>query len=248
MKSILWNRGGAVLSLLSLMVTLYLPTDAIPAYSNNNYNMLDYSQDYYNYPTTPPTPPTTQPPRRTSNGGRRTLQSVVRHHMEELDKQTQNDLKILSYLETELNQIFSCYIRLSCPRTRSAKVLAECDEIKDWPLYHQVMKMAGIRRYPYQNYAPQSRQVPSTTTTTTTSAPLLDQSYVRTGRHERVSDLLAANIVTNENFNSARDADVDEQEMYYQRDARHRPRRIRYGQQQQQYQQSAAENEIGNNE
>jgi len=245
MKSTVLSHRGAVVSLLSLMVTaLCLPTDAGPAYSDSNFNTLDYSQDYYHYPTAPPTPPTTQPTRRTSNnGGRRTLQSVVRHHMEELDKQTQNDLKILSYLETELNQIFSCYIRLSCPRTRSAKVLAECDEIKDWPLYHQVMKMAGIRRYPYQNYAPQTRQVPSTTTTTTT-APLLEHSYVRTGRHERVTGLLPANVVTNEDFNSARDADVDE-EMYYQRDARHRPRRVRYGQQ---HKQSAAENEIGNNE
>ncbi|ODN03131.1 hypothetical protein Ocin01_03554 [Orchesella cincta] len=245
MKLLLSNCGGAVLSLLGLLVTLYVPADAIPAYSSSNYNTLDYSQDYYHQPTAPPTPPTTQPPRRASNGGRRTLQSVVRHHMEELDKQTQNDLKILSYLETELNQIFSCYIRLSCPRTRSAKVLAECDEIKDWPLYHQVMKMAGIRRYPYQNYAPQPqpRQVPSTTTTT--PAPLLEHSYIRTGRHERVSGLLPANVITNEDFNSARDADVDEEMYYQQRDSRHRPRRIRYGQNPKQ---SVAENEIGNDE
>jgi hypothetical protein len=245
MKKFLWSREGAVLSLLSLLVTLNLPADAVPAYSNSNYNTLDYSQDYYHQPTTPPT--TTQAPRRASNGnngGRRTLQSVVRHHMDELDKQTQSDLKILSYLETELNQIFSCYIRLSCPRTRSAKVLAECDEIKDWPLYHQVMKMAGIRRYPYQNYAPQSRQVPSTTTTTS-SPPVLDHSYVRSGRHERVSQLLPSTIITTENFNSARDADDDEEEMYYQRDSRHRPRRIRYGQK---HRQSPAENEIGDEE
>jgi hypothetical protein len=107
--------------------------------------------------------PSTNMEQGAGGGGRLiNVQSVLgrnRVKTGEVDPQTQNDLRILSLFENELNKIFSCYIRLACPRTRSPQVIMECQEIKDWPLYHQVMRMSGIKRYPYQNYAPQ-RQTP----------------------------------------------------------------------------------------
>ncbi|OXA53160.1 hypothetical protein Fcan01_11989 [Folsomia candida] len=92
----------------------------------------------------------------------------------DLDTQTENDLRILGFFEEELNKIFSCYIRLSCPRTRNRQVMAECQEIRDWPLYHQVMKMAGIKQYPYNSYGPTT---PSPTTTT--SLPPVEPTIIQ---------------------------------------------------------------------
>jgi len=136
------------LFLVVLICVVHLGVEAVPAYPQNNFNSWD----------TQYTPQQPEPPRRRS-GNPKTFQSLVREHLADLDKDKQTDVRVLSYFEKEMNKIFSCYLRLSCYKTRSAKALAECDEIKDWPLYHQVMKMAGITKYPYKSYAPTQRSI-----------------------------------------------------------------------------------------
>jgi len=134
------NRKLLKIFLVVVICAVY--SDAVPAYPQNNFNSWD----------TQVAPQQAQAPRR--NNHQKSFQSLVREHIGDVDKDKQTDLKVLSYFEKEVNKIFSCYLKLSCYKTRSAKVLAECDEIKDWPLYHQVMKMAGIEKYPYKSYAP----------------------------------------------------------------------------------------------
>jgi len=137
---------------LVMICGVYLGVEAVPAYPQNNFNSWD----------TQYTPQ--QTPRR--NNSPKPFQTLVREHLNDLDKDKQTDVKVLSYFEKEMNKIFSCYLRLSCYKTRSAKALAECDEIKDWPLYHQVMKMAGITKYPYRSYAPTQKNLDDLTPST----------------------------------------------------------------------------------
>lgn len=80
-------------------------------------------------------------------------------------------------------------------------MLAECDEIKDWPLYYQVMKMAGIRKYPFQHYQEAQQRFRGTTLRPTISSNV--------------------NFIDENNDNDSEDAD----DVQYERDARHRPNR-----------------------
>ncbi len=106
---------------------------------------------------------------------------------------------------------------------RSPKVVNDCDEIKDWPLYHQVMKMAGIRKYPYQSYAPSNnprRILP------TTELPLLNQDD-ETTTEDIINGLEKVNG----------DDDTDEMTVmrYPQHNRQRLARRVRRGQKNQQH-------------
>lgn len=140
-----------LLNIFLVVVICVVYSEAVPAYPQNNFNSWD----------TQVAPQQQTPPPRRNN--QKSFQSLVREHIGDFDKDKQTDLKVLSFFEKEVNKIFSCYLKLSCSKMRSAKVLAECDEIKDWPLYHQVMKMAGIEKYPYRSYAPTQKPLDSLT-------------------------------------------------------------------------------------
>lgn len=103
---------------------------------------------------------------------------------------------------------------------RSPKVVNDCDEIKDWPLYHQVMKMAGIRKYPYQSYGPSNnpRRILATT-----ELPLLNQDDETTT--EDIINGLAK-------VNGDDDDDTDEMTVmrYPQHNRQRLSRRVRRGQ------------------
>ena len=59
---------------------------------------------------------------------------------------TEDDL-IRQYVRNEITRIFSCYQRLRCGYTR-AQAEEECQWLEQSSLYHQLMKMLGIKNYP----------------------------------------------------------------------------------------------------
>ena len=57
------------------------------------------------------------------------------------------DDSIKYYVRNEINRIFNCYQRLRCGLTR-AQAEEECKWLENSSLYHQLMKILGIKNYP----------------------------------------------------------------------------------------------------
>jgi len=70
-----------------------------------------------------------------------------------------DDLMIKHYVQNEINRIFSCYQRLRCGYTRG-QAEQECKWLEQSSLYHQIMKVLGIKNYPkkFPTSAPQQPQ------------------------------------------------------------------------------------------
>lgn len=65
---------------------------------------------------------------------------------------SEDDL-IKQYVQNEINRIFSCYQRLRCGYTRG-QAEQDCKWLESSSLYHQIMKVLGIKNYPKKFPAP----------------------------------------------------------------------------------------------